>query len=142
MTEATSITRSMLKGRHILVVEDEYMIAEEIALALSEAGAEAVGPVAHVDDALRLVASEPDIDCALLDVNLHDEAIWPVVDALLARDVPLVLASGYEASEIPAANAHLPRRQKPITGRELTFALAQALSSSASRVERKAVEHR
>lgn len=121
-----------LRGRRILVVEDEYMIAQEIADMLSAAGAEPIGPVPHVSDAMQMIASESWIDGALLDVNLHNEAVWPVVDALLARDVPLVLTTGYDASAIPAAYSHLPRREKPTTGQDLTRALAQVLASPRS----------
>lgn len=128
MSAAAPTAVSTLRGRRILVVEDEYMIADEIAEALGGVGAEALGPVSHVDDALRLIASESRIDGALLDVNLHAQAVWPVVDALLARDVPMVLATGYDASRIPQAYAHLPRREKPATGQDLARALAEALA--------------
>lgn len=116
-----------LANRRVLVAEDEYMIAEEIAMTLGDAGAEALGPVPRVADALRLIAAEDQIDGALLDVNLGGEAVWPVVDALLARGVPVVLASGYDASAIPAAYAGLPRCEKPATGRDLARALARAM---------------
>lgn len=118
---------SALANRRVLVAEDEYLIAEEIATVLGDAGAEALGPVPRIADALRLLAAESRIDGALLDVNLGGEAVWPVVDALLARGVPVVLASGYDASAIPATYAHLPRCQKPATGHDLASALARAL---------------
>ena len=65
-----------------------------------DAGAETLGPVPGVGDAVRLIAAEDRIDGALLDVNLGGEAVWPVVDALLARSVSLVLATGYDAGAI------------------------------------------
>ena len=126
MTEAATL--ATLSGRHILVVEDDYMIAEEIAEMLSEAGAKALGPAPTVADAIRLVAAEGRVDAALLDVNLHSERIWPVVDALLAREVPLVLSTGYDEGAIPPAYAHLPRCQKPATGRAIARALIHTLA--------------
>jgi CheY-like chemotaxis protein len=127
MTGTASITRDTLQGRRVLVAEDEYMIAEEVAGELSDAGAETLGPVSSVSDAVRLIAAEDRIDGALLDVNLGHEAVWPVVEVLLARGVPLVLATGYDASAIPQAYAHLPRCEKPASGRDLTRVLAQVL---------------
>ena len=59
MTEAS--TPATLTDRRILVAEDDYMIAEEVATVLAEAGAEALGPVASVADALRFVAAEDGI---------------------------------------------------------------------------------
>ena len=121
--------QATLGGYRILVAEDEYMIAVETAEVLSDAGAETLGPVASVGDAMRLIAAEDRVDCALLDVNLGNEAVWPVVDALLARGVPLVLATGYDASAIPQAYAHLPRCEKPASGQDLARTLARVLAS-------------
>lgn len=132
MTGAATTASAALRGRRILVVEDEYMIAEEIASVLSDAGAVALGPVPRVDNALRLIASESRIDGALLDVTLHNQAVWPVVDVLLARHVPLVLATGYDARGIPQAYVRLPRQEKPTTGQELTRALAKVLVGATS----------
>ena len=116
-----------LRGRRILVVEDEYMIAEEIGAMLSDAGVEVLGPVPSVADAMRLIAVEARIDGALLDVNLGHEAVWQVVDALLARGVLLVLTTGYDAGAIPPAYSRLPRCEKPATGQELARALAEVM---------------
>jgi len=128
MSEAAPIESNVLRGRHVLVVEDEYMIAQEIVEVLVAAGAEPLGPVSNVTAAMNLIASEVQIDAALLDVNLHNEAVWPVADKLLKRAVPVVLTTGYEASAIPSAYAGLPRHEKPTTGQELTRALVQALN--------------
>ena len=73
-----------LRGRRILVAEDEYMIAEEIENGLGKAGAEVVGPVSRVGEALAIVQSGERLDGAVLDVNLTSEMIWPVVKLLAA----------------------------------------------------------
>ena len=91
-----------------------------------------LGPVPRVSDAMQLVAAEGRIDCALLDVNLSNEAIWPVAGALLARGVPFVLTTGYDASAIPPAYAHLPRCEKPVGGQEIMRMLAWVLAKTAS----------
>lgn len=118
-----------LQSLRVLVVVDEYMIAQEIADVLADAGAETLGPVPSVGEAMQMVGAEARIDCALLDVNVGNEAVWPAVDMLLARGVPMVLATGYDASAIPHAYAHLLRCEKPASGSDLTRALAQALAS-------------
>ncbi len=121
-----------LTGRRILVAEDEFMIAKAVAMILEACGAEVLGPASSLKKALNLAtrsAEDGRIDAALLDVNLRGEAVWPVVDALRERDVPVVLASGYNASVIPAPYAHLPRFQKPADPRDLIRALATARTS-------------
>lgn len=112
------------------------MIAQEITELLAENGAEVLGPVPYVSEAIQLIASESWIDGALLDVNLHNETVWPVVDALRARGVPVVLATGYDASAIPPAYAHLPRCEKPATRQDLTRTLVRAMADAKDRKSR------
>lgn len=128
MIRAARTAAAGLRDRRILVVEDEFMIAQEVAEALAEAGAETLGPVPRVSDAMRLIAAEDRIDGALLDVNLFNEPVWPVVDALLARGVPLLLATGYDANAIPQQYADLPRHEKPAAGGDLARALSAVLT--------------
>jgi CheY-like chemotaxis protein len=101
-------------GRHVLVVEDEYLIADEVCHELRQAGARVLGPVPNVRDALDLIAATPGIDAALLDVNLGGETVYPVADALRLLGVPFVLCTGYDAWALPAAYRNAPRVEKPV----------------------------
>src|SRR4051794_18564375 len=92
-----------LRGRRLLVVEDEYLIAASLARELEGRGAEVVGPAGSVRDALALVEAEGDrLDGAVLDINLRDERVYPVADALVARGVPFIFLTGYDARVIKA----------------------------------------
>ncbi len=72
-----------LRGRRLLVVEDEYAIATDLARTLEGRGVEVVGPAGSVEDALELVETEGGrLDGAVLDINLHDERAYPIADAL------------------------------------------------------------
>jgi CheY-like chemotaxis protein len=116
-----------LRGRRFLVVEDDYAIAKDIARWLEDAGAEVVGPAGTVEDALELVESEAfPLDGAALDINLHGETVYPVADALAARGVPFVFATGYDADVIPEAYAGVPRCEKPVDRAQLARALAKS----------------
>ncbi|WP_354266740.1 response regulator [Bradyrhizobium sp. I1.7.5] len=103
-----------LRGRHLLIVEDEYMIAAELARALQDRGANVIGPAGSVEDALQLLEAERQIDGAVLDINLGGERAYPVADALRARAVPFVFATGYDAWVIPETYASVPRMEKPV----------------------------
>ncbi len=127
MTGVMIEAAARLDDQHILVAEDEYAIANAITTVLVDAGAKVLGPVPSVARALRMATAPGRLDVALLDVNLRDEAIWPVVDALQARGVPVVLATGYDRSATPQAYACLPRCEKPVRGRELVRLLAREL---------------
>ncbi|MBI0534890.1 response regulator [Roseomonas sp. KE2513] len=117
-----------LHGRRLLVVEDEYVIAMDMARALEELGAEVVGPAGSVADALLLVRNEDShLDAAVLDVNLRNERVFPVAEALAARGVPFVFATGYDTSALPRAYAGAPRCEKPVNKTSLARLLAQHL---------------
>ncbi len=104
-----------LAGRKILIVEDEYLIAMDLALSLGDLGADIVGPAGSVAEALALVDDVGDaLDGAVLDVNLRDERVYPVADALTALGVRFVFASGYDAALMPPAYADVPRCRKPM----------------------------
>ncbi|MBV8912128.1 MAG: response regulator [Acetobacteraceae bacterium] len=109
-----------LRGRRLLVVEDEYAIATELVCWLEDEGVEVVGPVGTVDEALALVAREAQhLHGAMLDINLHDQLVYPVADALSDVGVPFVFTTGYSASAIPPAYADVPRCMKPLDGAQL-----------------------
>jgi len=93
--EATS-----LSGRRILVVEDEYFLADDIGRALRSLGVIVAGPVGHINDALRIVDDGHILDGAVLDVNIGDETIDPIVERLRARGVPMLFASGYDKTTL------------------------------------------
>jgi CheY-like chemotaxis protein len=113
-----------LRGRRLLIVEDEYMIAADLAGALRDRGANVIGPAASIEDALQLLNAEPQIDGAVLDINLRGERAFPVADALRARAVPFVFATGYDSWVIPETYAREPRIEKPVN----TGALARLLT--------------
>jgi DNA-binding response OmpR family regulator len=84
----------------VLIAEDESLVSMLIEDMLLDFGTEVVGPVARVNDALRL-ARETDLDLAILDINLAGEATYPVADVLGARGIPFVFATGYKVDDIP-----------------------------------------
>src|ERR1700722_19998772 len=83
-----------LSGRRVLVVEDEMMILMIIEDMLADLGCESVTAAATVDQALALMDARI-FDAAMLDVNLNGHKSYPVADALAARGVPFVFATGY-----------------------------------------------
>lgn len=125
MTTPTSV--ETLAGRRILVVEDEPLIGmleEDLLLTL---GCEVIGPALNLADAL-LLAAQPGVDGALLDVNLGSEQVYPVADLLQKAGVPFVFVTGYGGRGLPSAHAGCPTIQKPFDpvtfGRTVAAALA------------------
>lgn len=102
-----------LAGRRVLLVEDEYFIADELARALQAAGAAVLGPVPSVEAALGLLEREA-TDAAVLDVNLGGDIAVPVADALAARGVPFLFTTGYDEAVLPERHAAVRRLEKPV----------------------------
>jgi CheY-like chemotaxis protein len=80
----------LLADLRILIVEDEIFVSMAIEDALSEAGAEVVGPAMALQPAIALVESDDDIDGAILDVNLGDALVFPLAEILRERGVPII----------------------------------------------------
>jgi DNA-binding response OmpR family regulator len=101
-----------LTGVRVLVVEDNYSLALLVQRTLEDAGATVVGPFPTLRRALDAVdAQKP--DCAVLDVNLDIESVYPLADRLREGSVPFVLASGYDEEQLPERFADCPRLAKP-----------------------------
>jgi DNA-binding response OmpR family regulator len=120
-----------LAGHFVLVVEDDYFIAEEICAALREKGASVVGPAADVEHGRMLMMRQP-LDCAVLDVNLHGEHVFQLAGELRVRGVRSIFATGYDASFLPHAFRDAIYLQKPIDLAALIRAVKESSRSNPS----------
>jgi len=68
----------------ILVVEDEYYLADDCAASVRRAGFSVAGPYGGIEEI-------PNISGAVLDINLRGSPVYPLLDQLLARNIPVVL---------------------------------------------------
>jgi CheY-like chemotaxis protein len=121
------IESTHLKGRSVLVVEDEAMIALMLEDMLADMGCAVVGPADGLVQALALVAGPGSIDVALLDVNLAGKPVFEVADALRERGVPMVFSTGYGDAGLREMDRGAPVLRKPFRSIELATALHQAL---------------
>lgn len=99
------------------------MLLEEM---LAELGYEVVGPVTRLDRALEL-ARNAAIGAAVLDLNLNGEDTYPVADALTARAIPFIFATGYGVKEVAERFQGTPLTQKPFHRDDLERALNAAV---------------
>ena len=109
------------EGR-VLVAEDVFYLADDMAEALQARGFTIVGPVGRVQAAAEFARTEP-LAAAILDINRKQELIYPVVDILRARGVPVLFATGYDRDTIPETYAQIPCWQKPVDLQDLLGAL-------------------
>lgn len=118
-------TDKSLAGLRVLVVEDDYFIADEVCSTLREHGAEIVGPAPNVATGLQLVKSEP-LDCAVLDINLQGDLAFGIASELRRRGTPAIFATGYDVSILPGEFSDCVRLQKPVNLRDLLKAVQAA----------------
>ncbi len=120
-----------LKGRRVLVVEDEAMIALLLEDMLADLGCTVVGPAYTVESALEFANNGAVIDVAVLDVNLGGKPVFAVADALRARQAPMIFSTGYGEGGLRDSDLGAPVLQKPFRAGDLTSALYRALGLEA-----------
>jgi len=113
-----------IDGLRVLVVEDEMMVSMLIEDMLSDLGCEVVGPASRIEDALELVKSAV-IDCAVLDVNLGGQPIFPLADVLRERGAPFAFATGYGDAGLREVDRGTPVLQKPFREIDLARVLGE-----------------
>lgn len=119
----------MLQGKRILVIEDEFLIALDIASTLKQAGAQQVQLAASVEAALGLLELDG-WDAAVSDANLQGEGIDAIVETLLAKRIPFLILTGYGRAALPRSALGAPVMMKPFSPPALTAALVEVCGSS------------
>lgn len=121
-----------LGNQRVLIVEDEYLIAQDIREMVLAFGGQPVGPVPSLNAARELSAGQP-VELALVDYNLRDEAAMPLVEALLDEGVATVIVTGYDRDSLPARFADMPIVSKPVAMSSLKAAIVRAIGIARDR---------
>jgi CheY-like chemotaxis protein len=116
------------RAPRVLIVEDEMMIRMLLEDMLGELGYTVAAEVGRIDEALGAIKTG-DFDVAILDVNLNGENTAPVAEALAARGVPFVFATGYGEHGLPEAFRDRPTLKKPFQMDGLRQLLQSALAA-------------
>lgn len=120
---------SDLSGLAVLVVEDDYYLADDTQRALEAAGARVAGPYARVAESLSRLA-EGSVDCGVLDVNLGEGPSFAAARALKQRRVPFIFLTGYGRDVLPDDFNGVELLEKPVDPRALINAIARACGRS------------
>ena len=117
----------LLKGRQILLVEDNMIIAMDGEDALRDLGAQVV-TAASIGRAHEAITLHP-VDLAVLDFNLGNETSLPIADMLAERGVPFLFATGYgDGLDLPDRFSDVILLKKPYSGATLAQAIAPMLA--------------
>lgn len=111
-----------LAGVSVLLVEDETLLAIDVSSIIEMAGGRVIGPAYSLGQGFSWIGRGK-FDCAVLDMNLHDELVFELADALIERGIPIVFLSAHSLNIAPP---HLRRRRlvhKPFS----TYSLIKAI---------------
>lgn len=124
-------TDQSLAGIAILVVEDDFLIADDLSRELRDEGALVLGPAASLAQGLaQLAERRPDL--AVLDIDLDGQPVFPLAEALRAHAVPFLFATGLEADALPDRFRDVPRFDKPVRLQAIIAALGVLQLSQAA----------
>jgi DNA-binding response OmpR family regulator len=121
--------QSAQANQRVLVVEDEFLIADSLATALLAAGLEVVGPAYSMAEALRHVECAAGINGAILDINLKNELAFPVADALSSRQIPFLITTGYDRQQLEGKYEEIARFEKPFDPAKVVAELRKRMAS-------------
>jgi DNA-binding response OmpR family regulator len=114
----------LLQGARILIVEDEFLLAEDLAERLKREGCDVIGPASREAKALSILEHDRP-DAVVLDLNLDGKLPVDLANILVARQIPFLVVTGYgyRQLDVPALQ-EAPRLDKPIKTSDLVRALS------------------
>ena len=125
-TKPTPAQVSQQHGWCVLIVEDEYFLADDLARGFADKGISIMGPVPSIDQAMALVERKQ-VNLAVLDIALDGSKVYDVADALIAQDVPVLFVTGYDRDAIPDRYADVPICPKPASAQDVIMALERII---------------
>ena len=123
------MTRLSLHGTRVLIVEDNYVVADALKYLLDGYDGSVVAIVPTVERAIEALNGDA-VDIAVLDINLHGASVVPVAEHLRAQGIPFVFLTGYGDGELlPLHLRDQPRLDKPVDAERLVRAMLDLIGS-------------
>lgn len=113
----------------VLVVEDDWLIATDIASQVAGLGLGVRGPASDVRGAFDQLRGDMPA-AALLDVSLGQETSFPVADFLIEHEVPFAFVTSYPREALPLRYEGCQVVRKPFSRRALTASVKALLASA------------
>jgi DNA-binding response OmpR family regulator len=114
-----------LQGMRVLIAEDELILAETLALELETRGASVVEIVDTVRWVTKATQGSSPYDVVVLDLKLADGMAVDLAADLLARGMPVVIASAYSPDILDGRHDGAPFLAKPFNFYEAVLTIAR-----------------
>jgi hypothetical protein len=121
-----AIIETSTAGRRVLLVEDEFLIAQMVADMLADLECVCVGPVMTMADGVK-AAANADCDAAIINLIIQGEMAYPIVETLARREIPFCFASGVLPRGVEEKWRPRPFIRKPYVLAEVRAFLEQVL---------------
>jgi len=127
----------------VMILEDNFLVAEMIRLAVEDADLTPLGPARTLEDGRALLGAS-DLDGAILDIQVGGDHSFPIARALKSSNVPFIFVSGYDRTILPADLESEFLVRKPVLVGDITQLAAERfrpthpalISDPASRLDR------
>jgi CheY-like chemotaxis protein len=118
----------VLGGLRILIVEDNFMVADSLKELMTAYGASVAAMVPSAAAALAAIEGQR-IDVAILDIDLKDGKVDPLADRLIEHGIPFLFLTGFgDDSMLPPRLRGMPRLDKPVESERLIEELLALLA--------------
>jgi DNA-binding response OmpR family regulator len=112
--------------KRVLIVEDDALLAMDLAEQLEASGFDVLGPCMSTKHALSVV-EKVGCDAAVLDINLGKETSETIAVRLGDLAIPFVVASGYAPDQWPVAFSGHAALTKPFQTEHLVDLLTKTI---------------
>jgi two-component SAPR family response regulator len=108
------MTTPTLNGTRMLIVEDNFVVADALRFMLTGYDGVVTAIVPSRELALASLAIDP-VDVVILDINLNGTSVVPLAERLHAEAIPFVFLTGYgDEAVVPEHLRAYPRFDKPV----------------------------
>jgi DNA-binding response OmpR family regulator len=117
------VAKKGLSGCRVLIVEDRYLVADDLSRMLTRNGAEIVAVAGDVGRASELAATG-ELDLSVLDVDLRGQDVFVVAAILEGRGIPFLFVTGFPRAHLPEKYQAFPIVAKPFSEAEVLAGIA------------------
>jgi DNA-binding response OmpR family regulator len=123
----------MLSGVRVLIVEDDVVVAADLAAIVEQVEGRVAGVAHTLSDARELIGAV-EFDAAVLDIGLPDGDVTPVLERLQARHAAIIIYTGGELpAQVSGRHPELVVVHKPAPPSRIVAELMRAMRKVAGR---------